>query len=319
LQRKNKLVALSLFLLLLGFVLACYGGIRYNNASRITSENIPSGGIDIWAGPTTPHELANVSGTLFTVSLVDDTVTVEVYFGFPQYQTMHFWTTIPFRAFDMSTWVDRNGRYKQGDTSIGIIKSSYNVSANGATIANASFTPLVNIPYFNVTVGLAIMFHVQGLIAKTNGATDNIILTFAGQPLWGNDAWMEHYMIPDTQPVWKYPLLVQIQFPSDAFFSSETFPSPVAYYATSGYRIVSFGVNFYALDFIASGSLLAQTISFSFVHPEIERQIQQNLFSGGLFLGFGIPTILSGSYELAKELLGDDEKCDDKNIRDSVT
>jgi hypothetical protein len=273
------------------------------------SESIPLGGIDVWAGPDTPAKLANVSGTLFTVSLVDNTVAIEVYFEFPQYQTMHFWATIPFRASNMNCWVDRNGMYRQGDRSIGTINSSYNVSAIGVTIANASFTPISNIPYFHGTVGLAVRFHVERLIARTDGATDTVILTFGGEPL-ETETWMEHYTIPDTQPVWKKPVVVSIQFPPDAFLSPESFPSPAEYYATSEYRFVSFPVNFYNLDFIAPGSTLAQTLSFSFIHPSIERETQWNLFLGGLLLGIGIPTVLSGLYEFVKQYFQEEKRRD---------
>lgn len=268
----------------------------YQTATQTVSESMPVGGIDIWAGP---YQLANVSGTWVIASVPDNTILIEVYFGFPQYKTMNFYAMIPFRATDISTWVDRNGRYQQGDVHAGEIKSSFHVSSNGATIVNASFSPLPNLPYFNVTVGLAVRLHIQGLVSKTEGATDTVVLTFAGQSLIQDD--MEPYMTHDSQPVWNRPLLVTIQFPQDAFISSETFPSPVSYYVTSEYRSASFPVNFYTLNFLNPSTSLAETVSLSFTHSTAEHEIQQDLFLGGLLLGIGIPTALSGLYESIKE------------------
>lgn len=244
---------------------------------------IPAGGIAIWAGP---FQRANVTGTWFTASLVDNTVTVEVYFGFPQYRTMHFYAIVPYTALDAHAFVNYNGMYQEGDERIGYIKSSYHVSpVSGATIVNASFTPNKNFGYFELSAALGVKFHVGQLVAKRQGATDTVILTFAGESLLEND--MEPFLTPDTQPVWNEPLLVSVEFPPEAFLSPETFPSPGESYVTADYRSVSFPVNFLPLNFTHTQSSLAESISCSITYPERERWIQVILFLGGLSVGLG--------------------------------
>jgi hypothetical protein len=102
--------------------------------------------------------------------------------------------------------------------------------------------------------------------------------------VWHED--MTRSIGPDTIEVLDYPFMVRIEYPTDAFLSSNTFPTPSGYYTTNQNQLVRFDLNF------TSG--YAQTIICSFIYPTRQRDIQSKIFWSGILIGVGVPLVIQG-------------------------
>lgn len=280
-----------LIMLTIGLILTGSGILLYYTATvSSVTEKLPVGGTDIWAGP---FQRANVTASWFTVSIVRKTITIEVEFGFPQYHTMHFYTVVPFKVLNIDEYVVWNsGIFRPTENTtkrIGTVDADFHVSpANSATIINESFTPNASFFFSRLPVRLGVEMSVEQILAKSEGATETVVLTFAGQSALEDD--MIPYMMADTQPVWSQPLLVFVEFPSNAFLSANSYPTPAEYFVTSDYRSVFFDLNF---TYQTSHVSLAQSILCSFYYPAKEQKMQQDIFFGGLLIGLGAPVLIS--------------------------
>ena len=154
-----------------------------------------------------------------------------------------------------------------------------------------------------LSVRLGVKLNVAQLIASSEDATDTVVLTFAGASLEQND--MIPYIPTDTQPVWKQPLLIFVNFPSNAFFSTSSFPSPAEYFVTDQYRSVFYNLNF---TYQTPRVSLAQSILCSFNYPTKEQEIQQHIFFGGLLIGLGAPLLT----EVFSEFMKTDQRLEDE-------
>jgi hypothetical protein len=276
---------------ILGLIVTSIGSVLYYTATVSNlPPKIPAGGIDIWAGP---YQRANVTATWFTASVVERSITIEVEFGCPQYNTMHFYAILPFKVLKMDAYLRWNSElFYSGDNRtrrLGEINANFHISpVNGATIIDESFTPNASFFFFDLSVMLGVKLYVDQLVARSEGATDTVVLTFAGTTLIEDD--MTPYMQTDTQPVWNQPLLLFVEFPPSAFFSANSFPSPAEYFVTAQYRSVFYNLNFtYQTPHVSLG----QSILCSFNYPAQEQGIQQRIFLGGLLIGLGAPLLIA--------------------------
>lgn len=293
-------------MVILGLAVTSWGAWLYYTATvSSTREEIPPGGIDIWAGP---YQRANVTATWFYASVVDNSITIEVEFAYPQYSTMHFYAILPFKVLTEYAYLSWNSMQFNATEArvrnLGEIGANFHISpVNSATIINESFTPNPFSPPSHLSVRLGVKLYVEQLIASSEGATDTVVLTFAGATLEEDD--MIPYMQTDTQPVWKQPLLIFVDFPRDAFFSTSSFPSPAEYFVTAQYRSVFYNLNF---TYQTQRVSLAQSILCSFNYPAKEQEIQQHIFLGGLLIGLGAPLLVG----VFSEIIRSDQSLEDE-------
>jgi len=279
--------------LVVGLAVAGIGGFLYYRTTVHEPDRIPGGGIQIMIGP---RPSLNVSNTIFTASVGDNnSVTVEIEFQFKEIRTYYFHVILPFVVESIGKpFVLRHKdsfRHYPGDNIGGIESNFKSFPRLGSSILNASFTP--NGTYLGeweryVTLGTTV--YVERLVARNDSSTATVILTFFGDITPIYDSEMDKWMRPDSDMPTHSPFSVIVEFPSEAFLSSETYPSPMEYFVTSRFRVATF-----TLNFTCPGYECAQTVSCSFVYPSRAGDVQTMIFWSGIMVGLGAPLVFEGA------------------------
>ncbi len=175
---------------------------------------------------------------------------------------------------------------------IGAIESDFKSFPRlGSSVLNASFTPnSTEFAWWERWVTLGTTAYVDKLVARNDSSTATVILTFFGDimPIYDNE--MDKWMRPDSFGPTHSPFSVIVEFPTGAFLSSETYPSPMEYFVTSRFRVALF-----ALNFTCPRYECAQTVSCSFVYPSRAGDVQTMVFWSGIMVGLGAPLIFEGT------------------------
>jgi len=295
--------------LVIGLAVAGAGGFLYYRTTVREPDRIPGGGIQIMIGPWSS---LNVSNTIFTASVGENnSVTIEIEFQFKEIRNYHFYVILPFVVESIGKpFVVRHMdsfRHYPGDN-IGVIGSNFaSFPRLGSSILNASFTP--NSTYLVAPweryVTLGTTAYVETLVARNDYSTATVLLTFFGDMTPIYDSEMDKWLRPDSGMPTHSPFSVIVEFPSEAFLSSETYPSPMEYFVTSRFRVATFILNFACPMYDC-----AQTVSCSFVYPSRAGDVQRMIFWSGIMVGLGAPLVFEGAKDALRssrfrDLLGD--------------
>ena len=285
--------------LLIGLAIAGAGGVLYYRTTAHEPDRIPGGGIQIMIGP---RPYLNITNTIFTASIGDNNaVTVQSEFQFGEIQNYYLLMILPFVVESIGKpFVMQHGdsyRHYPGDN-IGTIGSDFKSFPQlGSSVLNASFIPngtyLVAPWERHVTLGITA--DMDKLVARNDSTTATVILTFFGDMMQIRDPEMDKWYRPDLDQTTHGPFSVIVEFPPEAFLSSETYPSPMEYFVTSRFRVATF-----TLNFTCPMGGCAQTVSCSFVYPSRAGNLQTMIFWSGIMVGIGIPIFFEGVRDLLK-------------------
>jgi hypothetical protein len=286
--------------LVIGLAVAGIGGFLYYRTNVHEPDRIPAGGIQIEIGPT--YSL-NVSNTAFTASAAgNNSVTVEIEFQFKEIRTYYLLVILPFVVIEKPVpFVTKHGdsyRYGPGSV-IGDLQSDFKPFPRlGSSVLNASFTPNgIYLGPWERYVTLGTTAYVDRLVARKDSSTATVILTFFGDIMQIRDPEMDKWFRPPSLIPMHTPFSVIVEFPSEAFLSSETYPSPIQYYVTNRSRVATFTLNFTCPRFEC-----AQTVSCSFVYPSRAGDVQTMIFWSGIMVGLGAPLVFEGAKDALRSL-----------------
>ena len=302
LRRRSWLVVIQL---VLGLAVAGWGGVMYAQTTAHDPDRIPAGGIEIQIGP---RDFLNVSNTLFSASVVENSIMVQIEFEFAEIRTYYFYAIVPFVVRSrQAPFVMKyhDSHMHEPGSNIGDIRSDFQKFPHlGSSILNASFTPnATDFTGWPLHVTLSTKVYVERLVAKSDRTTGTVILTFYGDVTQIIDSDMYKSMGPDSFRPTNRPFAVRVEFPTEAFLSSDTYPAPIEYFVTSISRAALF-----SLDFSCPTYECAQTVSCSFVYPARTGDVQTEIFWSGVMVGVGVPL----SIEAVKDALSKKRR-DDKH------
>jgi len=289
----------SLVSLLLGIVCITLGAELYRITNLSTEYRIPKGAV--WVGIGPKGNITPVSTKLvFRVSVPYSKMNLEVFFNFTEFKKYHIYVTMPYETLEAKPYVRyKDYPYYDATSEVGNISSYFkNFSEKGSSAINATFIPNSDFPFEN-PVALSIEATVSDLVAIKHplGSKHTIILTFfGGQGAIWDDEFVKYTGL-NNHEMSNYPFQVIIQFPTENYLASDTYPNPTTVFITEGFRSAKFDLDFtYRYP-----EWRGQSISCSFSNPRKENERNLFTFLSGTLIALGITLCLETLREMRRK------------------